>query len=214
MESDGLVLHKAIGRKEAFEAIRDIIDRLSPTQLASVINFRDHHGHQPLHEAVIGGDVKVVQLLAQRGADLIGRKRGDWTALMVAAKRRDLGMVQTLLQLQTTHSPSPWPSVEEHDAVLELQNSDGFTAFHVACSEDGNDGCALAILESSARPEALARIRAHNHRSALFTAARHGNARTVKRIVQLLGIDIASAEEHGVTLRQNAEASGCADVLF
>lgn len=146
------------------------------------VNINNHNrlGRQPLHDA-IGLGVNVVHILLQNGAEVDGMKHGDWTALMIAAHKGLLEEVQLLLKYQ---------------ASTEIRNSTGFTAFHLACQRDFNDKVCLFLADYSDIA-----TRANNQRSALFTAAKHGNVATVR--LMLLKLTNIVTMEHGVSLIDN-----------
>ena len=62
------------------------------------INWHDNLGHQPLHQAVFRNDERLVDILLSAGAEIDGRKKGDWTALMIAASKGYFQITKILMQ--------------------------------------------------------------------------------------------------------------------
>ncbi|NXO45873.1 ANR16 protein, partial [Locustella ochotensis] len=75
---------------------------------------------RPIHEAASMGHQECVALLLERGASVDCLKKGDWTPLMMACTRKNLGVIQTLV---------------EHGANPLVRNKDGWNCFHVASRE-------------------------------------------------------------------------------
>ncbi|XP_060015607.1 ankyrin repeat domain-containing protein 16 isoform X1 [Lagenorhynchus albirostris] len=75
---------------------------------------------RPLHEAASMGHRDCVRYLLGRGAAVDCLKKADWTPLMMACTRRNLEVVQDLV---------------EHGANPLLKNKDGWNSFHIASRE-------------------------------------------------------------------------------
>ncbi|XP_045714065.1 ankyrin repeat domain-containing protein 16 isoform X2 [Phyllostomus hastatus] len=84
---------------------------------------------RPLHEAASMGHRDCVRYLLCGGAMVDCLKRGDWTPLMMACTRKNLGVIQDLV---------------EHGANPLLKNKDGWNSFHIACRE-AMHGCLEAV---------------------------------------------------------------------
>ena len=83
------------------------------------IGLKNLDGETALHVAVYCNQEKVAQMLVEKfGDSLVNEMRSDgWTPLMIVAKTGDLGVARLLMK---------------HKACIDLQNSDGETALHVA----------------------------------------------------------------------------------
>ncbi|XP_032114093.1 ankyrin repeat domain-containing protein 16 isoform X3 [Sapajus apella] len=75
---------------------------------------------RPLHEAASMGHRNCVRYLLGRGAAVDSLKKADWTPLMMACTRKNLGVIQDLV---------------EHGANPLLKNKDGWNSFHIASRE-------------------------------------------------------------------------------
>ncbi|XP_024899235.1 ankyrin repeat domain-containing protein 16 isoform X2 [Pteropus alecto] len=75
---------------------------------------------RPLHEAASMGHRDCVRYLLGRGAAVDCLKKADWTPLMMACTRRNLEVIQDLV---------------EHGANPLLKNKDGWNSFHIASRE-------------------------------------------------------------------------------
>lgn len=75
---------------------------------------------RPLHEAACMGHRDCVRYLLGRGAAVDCLKKADWTPLMMACTRRNLEVIQDLV---------------EHGANPLLKNKDGWNSVHVASRE-------------------------------------------------------------------------------
>ncbi|EHH64533.1 Ankyrin repeat domain-containing protein 16 [Macaca fascicularis] len=75
---------------------------------------------RPLHEAASMGHRDCVRYLLGRGAAVDCLKKADWTPLMMACTRKNLGVIQELV---------------EHGANPLLKNKDGWNSFHIASRE-------------------------------------------------------------------------------
>ncbi|KAM5144995.1 ankyrin repeat domain-containing protein 16 isoform 3-T3 [Callospermophilus lateralis] len=75
---------------------------------------------RPLHEAASMGHRDCVRYLLARGAAVDSLKKADWTPLMMACTRKNLEVIQDLV---------------EHGANPLLKNKDGWNSFHIASRE-------------------------------------------------------------------------------
>ncbi|XP_036121781.1 ankyrin repeat domain-containing protein 16 isoform X3 [Molossus molossus] len=84
---------------------------------------------RPLHEAASMGYQDCVRYLLGRGAVVNCLKKADWTPLMMACTRKNLEVIQDLV---------------EHGANPLLKNKDGWNSFHIA-SREAMHGCLEAV---------------------------------------------------------------------
>ncbi|KAK2509658.1 hypothetical protein MC885_000556, partial [Smutsia gigantea] len=84
------------------------------------IEAADRDYKRPLHEAASAGHLDCVRYLLGRGAAVDCLKKADWTPLMMACTRRNIEVIQDLV---------------EHGANPLLKNKDGWNTFHIASRE-------------------------------------------------------------------------------
>uniref|UniRef100_A0A8C7RWX2 Ankyrin repeat domain-containing protein 16 n=1 Tax=Oncorhynchus mykiss TaxID=8022 RepID=A0A8C7RWX2_ONCMY len=116
-------------------------------------------------------------------------KKADWTPLMMACTRRNLGMIQELLS---------------HEAAHMLKNKDGWNSFHIACRK-GDPAVIQHLL--LANPEVW-RTESKTLRTPLHTAAMHGCEEVVSILVQRCGYVPDGRDSCGVTLFMDAVRNG------
>ncbi|XP_044916770.1 ankyrin repeat domain-containing protein 16 isoform X1 [Felis catus] len=120
---------------------------------------------RPLHEAASMGHRDCVRYLLGRGAAVDCLKKADWTPLMMACTRRNLEVIQDLV---------------EHGANPLLKNKDGWNSVHVASRE--GDPVILQYLLTVC-PDAW-KTESKIGRTPLHTAAMHGCLEAVKVLLQ------------------------------
>ncbi|XP_014346332.1 ankyrin repeat domain-containing protein 16 isoform X2 [Latimeria chalumnae] len=86
-----------------------------------------------LHEAASMSQLSCVHCLLAKGAKIDCLKKADWTPLMMACTRKNLGVIKALI---------------EHGANPALKNKDGWNCFHIACRE-GDPGIIQYLLTVS-----------------------------------------------------------------
>ena len=79
---------------------------------------------QPLHFAATNGDVELVSLLLDRGAEINAATQDGWTALHFACLRGNEGLVQLLL---------------DRGADVSMTTRSGMSALSIATSEGDRD---------------------------------------------------------------------------
>lgn len=98
---------------------RDILAYLAETWDMD-IEAANRDYKRPLHEAASMGHRDCVRYLLGRGAVVDCLKKADWTPLMMACTRKNLEVIQDLV---------------EHGADPLLKNKDGWNSFHIASRE-------------------------------------------------------------------------------
>uniref|UniRef100_A0A8C8MJE5 Ankyrin repeat domain-containing protein 16 n=1 Tax=Oncorhynchus tshawytscha TaxID=74940 RepID=A0A8C8MJE5_ONCTS len=116
-------------------------------------------------------------------------KKADWTPLMMACTRRNLGMIQGLLS---------------HEADPMLKHKDGWNSFHIACRK-GDPAVIQHLL--LANPEVW-RTESKTLRTPLHTAAMHGCEEVVSILVQRCGYVPDVRDSCGVTPFMDAVRNG------
>ncbi|XP_061770086.1 ankyrin repeat domain-containing protein 16 [Nerophis ophidion] len=144
---------------------------------------------RPLHEAASMGHTACVSYLLSRGARVDCLKKADWTPLMMACTRRNLDLIQELIQ----HSADPL-----------LKNKDGWNAFHIACRE-GDPGVVSYLL--TAAPDVW-RTESKTRRTPLHTAAMHGCEEVVQILLERCGYTPDAKDSCGVTPFMDAARNG------
>lgn len=135
----------------------------------SSVLAKDFRGRTPLHQAVVGGSSKVIELLlGTEGCDINAQDHDLRTPLVLAAK---LGLVSVVRALATTHAES---------IDVNVPDKDGLRALHFA-THDGVEMVGI-LLDCGACPTALN----DKEQSALYTACSLGYLDVAKRLVDAL----------------------------
>lgn len=116
---------------------------------------------RPLHEAASMGHRDCVRYLLDRGAAVDCLKKADWTPLMMACTRKNLKVIQDLV---------------EHGANPLLKNKDGWNSFHIA-SREGDPAILQYLL--TVCPDVW-KTESKIRRTPLHTAAMHGCLEAIK----------------------------------
>ncbi len=78
--------------------IQSITQLLSLSSVKSTVNAVDEHGFTPLMYASIIGDVSIVKILVENGADVNAQNQSGATALMLAAKYNHIKLCKVLVK--------------------------------------------------------------------------------------------------------------------
>ncbi|CAN9508087.1 unnamed protein product [Ophioblennius macclurei] len=144
---------------------------------------------RPLHEAASMSQAECVRYLLGEGAQVDSLKKADWTPLMMACTRRDLAVIEELLQ---------------HRADPALRNKDGWNCFHVACRE----GDPLVVQHLLRVAPDVWRAESKTRRTPLHTAAMHGCEEVVSILLERCGYSPDSRDSCGVTPFMDAVRNG------
>ena len=178
---------------DATAAGSESIVRLLLVHGADANGLDDDSGElRPLHKAVQSGNLTMVTLLLERGADLSANSK-DGTALHLAASFGDAPMVQLLL---------------EFGAELEVHDSQGRTPLLAAAEETDTAAVAERLLAAGANPEA----RDAEESTALIAAATRGHERTVRKLLEN-GANIQAKNTHWTTPLLAAAKNGHASIV-
>ncbi|XP_036700353.1 ankyrin repeat domain-containing protein 16 isoform X2 [Balaenoptera musculus] len=148
---------------------------------------------RPLHEAASMGHRDCVRYLLGRGAAVDCLKKADWTPLMMACTRRNLEVVQDLV---------------EHGANPLLKNKDGWNSFHIASRE----GDPLILQYLLAVCPAAWKTDSKIGRTPLHTAAMHGCSEAVEMLLQRCQYEPDCRDKCGLTPFMDAIQCGHIDV--
>lgn len=135
---------------------------------------------RPLHEAASMGHRDCVLYLLGRGAAVDCLKKADWTPLMMACTRKNLEVIQVLV---------------EHGANPLLKNKDGWNSFHIA-SREGDPSILQYLL--TVCPAAW-KTESKIGRTPLHTAAMHGCLDAVKVLLQSCQYEPDCRDKCGLT---------------
>lgn len=135
---------------------------------------------RPLHEAASMGHRDCVQYLLGRGAAVDCLKKADWTPLMMACTRKNLGVIQDLV---------------EHGANPLLKNKDGWNSFHIASRE--GDPLILQYLLTVC--PAAWKTESKIGRTPLHTSAMHGCLEAVQVLLRRCQYEPNCRDKCGLT---------------
>ncbi|XP_045866978.1 ankyrin repeat domain-containing protein 16 isoform X4 [Meles meles] len=135
---------------------------------------------RPLHEAASQGHRDCVLYLLGRGAAVDCLKKADWTPLMMACTRKNLEVIQDLV---------------EHGANPLLKNKDGWNSLHIASREGDPRILRYLLSVCPAAWETESKI----GRTPLHTAAMHGHLDAVKVLLQRCLYEADGADRCGCT---------------
>uniref|UniRef100_A0A8C6QYR4 Ankyrin repeat domain-containing protein 16 n=1 Tax=Nannospalax galili TaxID=1026970 RepID=A0A8C6QYR4_NANGA len=135
---------------------------------------------RPLHEAASMGHYDCVRYLLGRGAAVDCLKKADWTPLMMACTRKNLEVIQDLV---------------EHGANPLLKNKDGWNSFHIA-SREGDPRVLQYLL--TVCPDVW-KTESNIRRTPLHTAAMHGCLEAIKVLLNRCQYEPDCRDNCGVT---------------
>lgn len=154
------VLHAGVGDVKSMEALLQ-----SPAAVV-LITEKDDDGFSPVHYAAKRGDIKNIKLLVSKNrASSSVLSKGLDTPIHVAARYGWTDAIEALMDNQNAK-------------IINMQNSQGKTALHFACSE-GHDYTAETLLKLGAVIE-----RDQTDRTPLHLAATKGALRCCKLMVE------------------------------
>jgi ankyrin repeat protein len=156
------------------------------------VNMGNLEGRTALHYAASSGDIALVQLLLNRGADIKTEDSNGITALHIAAKEGNMAVMQLLLN---------------HGADTEAKTNTGRTALHYA-TDNGNKAVVQLLLERGADVEP----KDDDKRTAFHTAVEEGNAAVVQLLLNR-GADVHARYQFGCSALHIAVFSGSEAVV-
>uniref|UniRef100_UPI00398F4AE0 ankyrin repeat domain-containing protein 16 isoform X1 n=1 Tax=Pristiophorus japonicus TaxID=55135 RepID=UPI00398F4AE0 len=181
--SGDTVLHYA-ARHGHLEILKYLVEELGTG--VELIN-RDYK--RPLHEAASLGHQECLRYLISQGARVDCLKKADWTPLMMACTRKNLGVIKDLI---------------ESGASLTLKNKDGWNGFHIACRE-GTPEIIQYLLEVS---PGIWDVESKIKRTPLHTAAMHGRFEAAELLLERCGYKPDAKDSCGVTPFMDAVQNG------
>ena len=170
-------LSAAIRREDAFLAAQ-LIDRGADVNLQ-----KSRTGTTPLLEAINLGMISMVKILLERQADpkqhgTINRNQPKFP-LLLAAEEGYVDIGQLLLQ---------------HGASVNMQDDDGFSAFHGAAGHSHHEFIKMLLEEYRADPT----VRLANGSMPIHTAASRGNTQSIELFLNV-GVDVNATNNDGRT---------------
>ena len=160
-------------------------------------DHKDQDGFAPIHHAVEGGHLAVMELLINAGADLAAKvDPSKRTALHIAVRRRNVGIVKRLLVGAGTDR--------------EAKDKEGFRPIHYAVQE----GCVAAVKAlAEAGVEIDARTRSgFKAWSALELAVFGGHLEIVQCLLEA-GANKEAKDENGFTALHLASSTGEGEIV-
>jgi ankyrin len=100
------------------------------------LSFKDTSGYTALHRAVLGSQIKVLELLLNTEADISARDNRGKTALHLAAQEGEDEIAQVLLGISE---------------IRNLQDCDGWTALHWAVNNE-HENTVQSLLDAGVDP--------------------------------------------------------------
>lgn len=178
-------LHYAAKNPKHKGACEMIVKILMSQNEKTKINAQDNKGLTPLHYAAAAGNLAVVEILINNGADIHALSNFKLTPLLLAAKQGQLHIVEYLLSITKS----------EKD-VLALDNR-GFSLLDHAISS-GNETLVKTILDSSFGPTLL-KLRDKRERTPLHIAARTNHLGITKLLLERAPEQLDHLDIHGET---------------
>ncbi|KAM6896198.1 ankyrin repeat domain-containing protein 16 isoform 2-T2 [Lycodopsis pacificus] len=166
----------------------DIMEYLI-TRIGTDVEVYNNDYKRPLHEAASMSHQACVSYLLREGAKVDSLKKADWTPLMMACTRRNLGVIRELLC---------------HGADPALKNKDGWNSFHIACRE----GDPLVVQHLLVVTPDVWRTESKTRRTPLHTAAMHGCEEVVRILLERCGYAPGCTDSCGVTPFMDAVRNG------
>ena len=153
--------------------------------------LRDNEGKTPLHHAIINGHSTVIATLLQANAVPTIQDTDGYTPLMYAITMNNDESAQEILN-------SEHYQLQNSSAYINIRNSDGETALHLACKK-GNSKIVSVLLNGNADPN----ISSKNKETALSIALNHNCDDIVKLFCQS-NADYVAKELYGYCYHGNA----------
>jgi ankyrin repeat protein len=170
---------------------RDLVEHLIATHPQDV-NDRGGHHTTPLHAAIAKGNLDVMMLLLEHGADVAAVKWAEHTPLYEASKRRRLDMMSLLL---------------DHHADVNSLSKGGRSALCDA-SFEGDLEVARVLLQRGADAD----IGDNGDWTPLIAASRNGHPDVIRLLLQN-GASVDSRNNPGRTALELASGDGNLDVV-
>ncbi len=197
---------------------RDVVSQLIADHGALVLNARDALSQTPVHVAAARGDLELLRLLVQRGAEFDPHTILAPSPLESATERghaRAAGLLQRLVKFHEAVTANDIAGIEgllgDADDALLLANSiasAGRYPIHTAAAS-GSLPVLNALIAAGCDLNAVDPDGA----TALYLAAKNGRVDAVERLLGIAGIDVMHGDKKGSTAMHAAARKGNVDVL-
>jgi len=203
---------------------RDLVEHLIITYPRD-INAKGGFDSTALHAAVIKGNVDIVALLLEHGADMTTWNRNNWSPLYEAARRGHLDVIRLLLyhhadvNSRTGKERTPLfaasqegelevtQALLQHGAAVDPRDKDSWTPLMLA-SQNGHLDVVRLLLENGATVDS----REDNGWNSLMAASQNGHLDVVRLLLEN-GATVDSHEDNGWTSLVAASQNGHLDVV-
>ncbi|WP_264329775.1 MULTISPECIES: ankyrin repeat domain-containing protein [unclassified Wolbachia] len=183
------------GDYEAISAIITHIERHYPGELVKTVNVKDNLGQTPLHHASYNGNLRVVEYLISKGADINVRSENDWVPLHYASRSGVLAVVEHLIS---------------KGADVNARSKDDWVPLHLAACI-GELDVVKCLINKGADVNANA-TKPLYYGTPLHLAAYHGKLNITKCLVSE-GADVNARDGNNCTSVHRAAYSGKLDVV-
>jgi len=130
--------------------------------MSPIIAIPENIGGTPLMYAAYIGNIEVIKLLIEKGADVNARNNHNGTALMLAAQRGDLVLVKLLI---------------EKGADPRVRHASGYTALMYAAASESSDSELIKVFLAKG---VELNVKANDGETALKLAGRKGRTEIVR----------------------------------
>ncbi len=135
-------MHK-LARMGCLEAIRDLMDKLQKTESVKIdLNWQDKQGKTPIFYAIEFGHSKLVQLLLDRGSEIMIENNNGWTILHTAVNSDRHEICQVILSHPRV--------VKQKRRLVDATDKSERTALHIASFKSKEGDMVTLLLRNGA----------------------------------------------------------------
>lgn len=166
-------------------------------ELESNINIKNKAGNTPLMEAATKNRASCLLMLLHKGAKVDEVNKAKRSVLHIASDRRSGECMEYILKNGNMKK------------VINLQDSDGCTALHIAIKRD-YEKCALLLLDAGASPEVACKQKF----TALHLATQNTKTNVLEGLLKIKGLDLDPENLNKETPFHLAAKSGLRDTCL